>query len=67
MSAGKKIIEGLEEALRHIRCSKRHVESHVTTKSADCKWKTTCMKCGHSWTEETRDDGGLQVIRPSPE
>lgn len=63
MSAGRKIINGLKEALRHARCVNRHVESHITTKIADGKWKTECMECRHSWTEEDRD-GALRVIRP---
>jgi hypothetical protein len=63
MSAGRKIIEGLKEALRHARCVNRHVESHVTTKIAEHTWKTECMKCRYSWTREERHDG-LEVIRP---
>lgn len=58
-----KIIASLKEALRHARCVNRHVEKHITTKIGDDLWETTCMRCGHSWTEEYQDEA-LKVIRP---
>ena len=59
---GNKIITGLKDALRHARCVNRHVESHVTTKTAEREYTTECIACGHSWTERVKYDG-LEAIR----
>lgn len=64
---GKQIISGLKDAVRHARCTNRHVEHHVTTKTSEREFTTECMKCGHSWITEDRGDWHkpIRVVRPT--
>ncbi len=65
--AGKKILRGLEEANAHAVCANQHVESHVTEKISEHTFRTDCMACGHSWTEEDRETWHkpIRVVRPA--
>ena len=51
-----KIMAGLDERARHARCSTRHEECHVTTKTGQYEFTTECGICGRSWVTVDKGD-----------
>lgn len=63
--AGRQIVAGLKDAVRHARCENGHVDHHVTTKTGPTEFTTKCIKCGRSWTEKDIGDWHrlIRVVR----